>query len=121
MFSTATPLYGMRGANGVINIITKVGLRREPVTLAPNSVYTSFQGFEVPRIFYSPKYDNKTEQTTAPDYRSTIFWEPEINQNNNKKEVDFFNSDRPSNVNITVEGVTEKGIPLSCKTNYVVK
>ncbi len=118
---SASPLYGMRGANGVINIITKVGLRREPVTLAPNSVYTSFQGFEVPRIFYSPKYDNKTEQTGAPDYRSTIFWEPEINQINYKKELDFFNSDRPTTVNITVEGVTEKGIPLSCKTNYVVK
>jgi hypothetical protein len=117
----ATPLYGMRGANGVINIITKVGLRREPVSLAPNSVYTSFQGFEVPRIFYSPKYDNKTELTAAPDYRSTIFWEPEINQNNDKKEVDFFNSDRPTEVNITVEGVAEKGIPLSCKTNYEVK
>ena len=117
----ASPAYGMRGANGVINILTKPGLRREPVKLGPNSVYTSFQGFDVPRIFYSPKYDTKTEQTNAPDYRSTIFWEPDLKADAEKTKLEFYNADTKATMSITIEGVTEGGIPLLCKTNYHVK
>jgi hypothetical protein len=116
----ASPEHGMRGANGVINIITKPGIKRDPVSLTPNSIYTSFQGFDIPRIFYSPKYDDPTELKATPDYRSTIFWGPEIKIDNKGKEVSFFNSDLKTTVNIIVEGLTESGIPLSCKTDYVI-
>lgn len=116
----ASPEYGIRGANGVINIITKPGIKRDPVSLTPNSIYTSFQGFDIPRIFYSPKYENTTEIKAAPDYRSTIFWEPEIKIESKGKEVSFVNSDLKTTVNIIVEGLTESGIPLSCKTDYVI-
>lgn len=117
----ASPAYGMRGANGVINIITKTGIRREPLSPTPNSVYASFQGFDVPRVFYSPKYESNSEQNTGPDYRSTIFWEPDINIDNKKMELYFFNSDNKGNMNIVIEGITAKGIPLSCNTEYIVK
>jgi hypothetical protein len=118
----ASPLYGMRGANGVINIITRTGIRREPVKLSPNSVYTTVKGFDIPRIFYSPKYDNKTEQTFTPDYRSTLLWEPDIKVEKNKSvKLDYFNADNPSEISITVEGVTEEGIPLTSKIKYDIK
>jgi hypothetical protein len=118
----ASPLYGVRGANGVINIITRSGVRREPVKLSPNSVYTSVQGFDVPRIFYSPKYDNTTQLTNVPDYRSTLYWQPVIKVERNKQvTLDFNNSDNTGTINITVEGVTEEGIPLTGKIKYEVK
>jgi hypothetical protein len=117
----ASPAYGMRGANGVINILTKPGLRREPVKLGPNSVYTSFQGFDVPRIFYSPKHDNKTEQTNAPDFRSTIFWEPDIKASTEKTKLEFYNADTWATMSLTVEGVTEGGLPLIGKLTYKVE
>jgi hypothetical protein len=118
----ASPLYGVRGANGVINIITRTGVRREPVKLSPNSVYTSIQGFDIPRIFYSPKYDNKTEQSAIPDYRSTIFWQPDIKVEKSKTaRLEYFNADNPAAISIIVEGVTEEGIPLSGKIKYNVK
>jgi len=118
----ASPLYGVRGANGVINIITKTGIRREPVKLSPNSVYTSIQGFDIPRIFYSPKYDNKTEQTFLPDYRTTLFWEPNILiETNRKTSLQYFNADNQAKISIVVEGITEEGIPVTGKINYDVK
>jgi hypothetical protein len=118
----ASPLYGMRGANGVINIITRTGVRREPIELSPNSVYTTLRGFDIPRIFYSPKYDSKTEQTIVPDYRSTIFWEPDIKIEKNKSvKLDYFNADNTAAINITVEGITSEGIPVTGKASYKVK
>jgi hypothetical protein len=118
----ASPLYGVRGANGVINIITLTGIRRAPEKPSPNYVYTVVNGYDIPRVFYSPNYDNKTEQTFHPDYRSTIFWEPNIKVEKSKSvKLEYFYADNPSAIKIIVEGVTEEGIPLTGKIKYDVK
>jgi hypothetical protein len=118
----ASPLYGMSGANGVINIITRIGVRRDPITLAPNTVIVTVKGFDVSRIFYSPKYNNPEEKTNIPDYRSTIFWEPDLKVEKNKSsKLEFYNSDNPGIIKMTVEGVTGEGIPLSTTISYEVK
>jgi hypothetical protein len=118
----SSPLLGMRGANGVINIITKIRMNRDPEEQSPNSVNTILNGFDVPRIFYSPKYDNKTEQTFIPDYRSTVFWEPVIKVEKNKfVTVEYFNADKSTTIDVIVEGVTEEGIPITGKIKYDVK
>jgi hypothetical protein len=118
----ASPLYGMRGANGVINIITRTGIRRAPEEPSPNYVYTVVNGYDIPRIFYSPNYENKAEQTFLPDYRTTIFWEPDIIIEKNRKSIlRYFNADNPAKISIVVEGVTEEGIPVTGKIKYDVK
>ena len=118
----ASPLYGVRGANGVINIITLTGIRRAPEKPSPNYIYTVVNGYDIPRIFYSPNYDNKTEQTFLPDYRTTIFWEPNITvEKNLKSTLQYFNADNPAKISIVVEGITEEGIPVTGKAEYYVK
>jgi hypothetical protein len=118
----ASPLYGMRGANGIINIITKQQVRRDPVELTANTVYTVLNGFDVPRIFYSPKYDNKSQEAIAPDFRSTIYWKPDIKiEKDNEVKFDFFNADETGKIRIITEGVTSEGIPLTGKAEYIVK
>jgi hypothetical protein len=118
----ASPLYGMRGANGVINIITLTGIRRAPEKPSPNYIYTVVNGYDIPRIFYSPNYDKKTEQTFIPDYRTTIFWEPNITiAKNGRSTLQYFNADNPAKISIVVEGITEEGIPVTGKTIYEVK
>jgi hypothetical protein len=118
----ASPLYGMRGANGIINIITLTGIRRAPEKPSPNYIYTVVNGYDIPRIFYSPNHDQKTEQTFLPDYRTTIFWEPNITiEKNNKLTLQYFNADNPTKIRIVVEGITEEGIPVSGRTTYEVK
>jgi hypothetical protein len=118
----SSSLYGVRGANGVLNIITRTGIRRDTEKQSPNSVYTIVKGFDIPRIFYSPKYDNKTNQSFIPDYRTTIFWEPNITINKpGNVTLSYFNADNPAIINITVEGITDEGIPLTGRINYDVK
>ncbi len=119
---TASPLYGMRGANGVINIITKQYIRRNPVELTANMVYTVLNGFNVPRIFYSPRYDNKSQEAIAPDLRSTIFWKPDIRiEKGREVKFDFYNADETGTIKVIAEGVTREGIPLTGKVEYSVK
>jgi hypothetical protein len=119
---TASPLYGMRGANGVINIITKQQIRRDPVELTANTVYTVLNGFDVPRVFYSPKYDKQFQETFTPDFRSTIFWKPDIRfEKGDEVRIDFYNADEAGTIKIVVEGVSEEGIPVSGKAEYTVK
>jgi hypothetical protein len=118
----ASPLYGMRGANGVVNIITKTGIRRDIEKQSANSAIVMIKGFDIPRIFYSPKYDNQTNQTFTPDYRSTIFWKPDLKIEKNKSlDLSYFNADNPASINIKVEGITAEGIPITGKLNYNVK
>jgi hypothetical protein len=118
----ASPLYGMSGANGVINIITRVGLRRPLEKLGPNAASVIINGYDAPRIFYSPKHDSDSKSVYLPDIRTTIFWEPNITiEKNLKSTLQYFNADNPNKISIVVEGITEEGIPLTGKIKYDVR
>jgi hypothetical protein len=118
----ASPLYGMRGANGVINIITRVGIRRDPFEPTANTASLKINGFDSPRVFYSPKYNDPATRTYIPDLRTTIFWEPNITMDKvNNMTLNFYNADTPSTIRVVVEGMTSSGIPLSAKTEYKIE
>jgi len=118
----ASPLYGMSGANGVINIITRVWLRRPPEKLGPNAASVIINGYDTPRIFYSPKHDSDSKSAYLPDTRTTIFWEPNITvEKNRKSTIEFFNADNTTKISIVVEGITEEGIPLTGIIKYDVR
>jgi hypothetical protein len=118
----ASPLYGMSGANGVINIITRVGLRRPPEKLGPNAATVIINGYDAPRIFYSPKHDSDSKSAYLPDTRTTIFWEPNITTGKNTTTtLVYFNADNPAKISVVVEGITNEGIPVTGKASYEVK
>jgi len=118
----ASPLYGMSGANGVVNIITRTGIRRAPSEQTANTASFKVHGFDAPRIYYSPKYDNTTAQAFLPDNRKTIFWAPDIALRTNLlKTINYFNADNSSKIIIIVEGITDDGIPITRKAEYYVK
>ena len=115
-----SPAYGMSGANGVVNIITRSGMRRTPKALPLNSANIKIAGFDAPRIFYSPEHDTSEDPAYINDFRTTIFWEPYINVKS-RKSPEYFNADNPAEITVIVEGITEEGIPVSGKTVYSVK
>lgn len=118
----ASPLYGMRGACGAVNIITRMGIRRPPTVLSSNAAVIKLNGFDAPRIFYSPKYDDTSAKTYLPDIRTTIHWEPNISIKDHKGVIlNYFNADDPAKISITVEGITKEGIPVTGRASYEVK
>ncbi|GAB3930245.1 TonB-dependent receptor plug domain-containing protein [Mucilaginibacter myungsuensis] len=59
--------------------------------------------------FYSPKYTSKNNDA-IPDYRSTIFWEPNLRTNfNGRAKVSFYTSDLPQNYGVNIQGLSAEG------------
>jgi hypothetical protein len=60
--------------------------------------------------FYSPKYGRSLEEDKIADYRSTIYWNPNL-RTNNEGEVTFeyFNADKPGTYRMVIEGISSRG------------
>ena len=113
--------FGIRGAFGVISVITKTA-EDIPYKAVSYSVNTNISGYNAPRIFYSPKHTATQQNGYMPDLRSTLYWFPDIKVVTNQDYLlKYFNSDVSSTYTIIVEGITSDGIPVTGKTIYEVK
>ncbi|MDB5155342.1 MAG: hypothetical protein JWR50_49, partial [Mucilaginibacter sp.] len=62
-----------------------------------------------PQQFYSPKY-NVASNIIEPDYRSTLYWEPNISTDQNgKAKVSFYTSDIKDKYTIKISGIDTNG------------
>lgn len=118
-------IYGSRGGNGVISVLTKRGSPGQ--SGPPQGIeVVEINGYSVAKEFYSA---NNTEArmedfqpNNSPDYRSTIFWAPLVRTNaNGKATLSFLNSNAETNVDIRVEGMAFVGMPARAKSSYSVK
>jgi hypothetical protein len=114
-------VYGARGANGVISVITKTGDITPPPKPGNQPVYNKIRGYDAARVFYSPKHSSTTPDYT-PDLRTTLFWEPDIRLQSDKSlSVKYFNADNSAKIKVTVEGITSTGIPITAMAEYDVR
>jgi hypothetical protein len=108
----STTEFGVRGGNGVISITTKTGGDIEKVIEKSNiTVYTPL-GYQSPLEFYSPKYETLSEkQSPVSDYRTTIFWKPDVVILDDREETffEFYTSDFPTTYSVVIEGLTTDG------------
>jgi len=113
-------IFGFRGSNGVINIITKAGdWAYVPVSYSHN---IRISGYNAARVFYSPQHLNDSNSAFGPDLRSTLLWEPNINLDGNKEVIlKYCNGDNSSVIKVIAEGITTSGIPITGKVEYEVR
>ena len=114
----ASGAFGVRGSGGVISITTKRGiddiLEAEVIRGSKElnyAVYTPL-GYQNPVEFYSPKYETpESINLTIPDYRTTIFWKPDliISEENDNATFEFYTSDFPTTYSVVIEGLTNDG------------
>ncbi len=100
--------FGVEGANGVIAIYTRRG-RSETADVAKGMLEKKIAGYSTYQKFYSPQYFPEAEKQESPDFRTTLFWEPELLLENGKENITFFTSDQPGRYKVTVEGISESG------------
>ncbi len=103
-------IFGARGGNGVVLIYTKTGGGEayDP-TISPDFTIT---GHSAEKEFYSPKYDVKKDDHATPDYRATIYWNPDIiTDENGRAQVEFFNSDIAKQIQVDLQGLSPNGTP----------
>ncbi|MCY1517758.1 hypothetical protein D9M68_524560 [compost metagenome] len=72
-------------------------------------VQVAFNGYHYAREFYAPRYETQKEKPLN-DYRSTLFWKPDIITGEDGKVMfDFFTSDETGHYCITLEGIGANG------------
>lgn len=110
--------YGESIYNGVVNFIT-----------FKNTFETKLTGDYIVKMntlrplpnknYYSPKYLSATDNSRTPDYRYQLAWFYNI-QNLDTKEYTFYTSDVHGVFEISLEGFSKSGTPLSAKTYFEV-
>ena len=103
-------LFGSEGANGVIAIYTRKGKQvTNPNPVVKGMLERSIKGYTPYKKFYSPKYTPENRNNPAPDFRTTLYWDPEVTTQNGPAKLSFFTSDEVGRYLIYVEGITNKG------------
>jgi hypothetical protein len=114
----AAPQYGSRGSNGVIAIYLKSGYT---VNSEKNYLSHKIPGYNATRPFYAPDYSGK-ENASNPDFRTTIFWMPELKTDaKGNASVNFYTADLATRYRVVVEGVTDQGEPLKSVSYITVE
>ena len=101
-------IFGVDGANGVIAIYTRKG-REEKRDVAKDVLEKRLAGYSSYRKYYAPKYLPGAGRRIPFDFRTTLFWEPEVVLRNGKDSLNFFTSDQAGKYIVTAEGISESG------------
>ena len=111
------------GANifyGIVNYTTYNG-DLDGIQLDPASLVLEYQGMQLQREFYAPKYDTpKQLNSRLPDFRDVLLWAPDIETDEvtGKAQVSFYTSDVAGTYAIVLQGITRAG-RVGTKTIYV--
>lgn len=116
-----TTAYGSNGKYGLLVISLKRGSGRKMSEISsPGLAIYKPKGFDVPRQFYSPKYDAETIPQT--DLRTTVYWNPQVVTDvNGKANINFYNTDQTGNYRIVMEGIDADGNLARKVFTYTVK
>lgn len=110
-------IFGSRGGNGVIAVLTKRGNPNYDYAQqkAPGVEQVKLPGFAPVREFYAPKYDQSRSgdsrpEHARPDFRPTLHWAPFVQTGaDGKATVRFFASDAATTVRVDVQGAHPLG------------
>ena len=118
----ATNIYGFLGVGGVINLITKAGGVPDVYKPVEYSANLKISGYSASRVFYSPKHLPDSNSDLNPDLRSTLYWNPDINLEDNMEVIlNYYNGDNSSMVLLVTEGITSNGIPITGTAKYEIR
>jgi hypothetical protein len=109
--SGSAVIWGPRGGGGVVSITTKRGNSTQMDNIRFNVNRIKPLGYLVPAEFYSPEYKTEAQQTSdLPDYRTTLFWKPNVNTDEDGSAFfEFYASDKPEVYTVVMEGITKDG------------
>ena len=70
-----------------------------------------YLGYTSPKTFYQPMYSvEKNRNSNLPDYRTTLYWQPDLVCNEEgKAEFRFYTADDKSDYTIVIEGIGLNG------------
>lgn len=75
------------------------------------------------KFYFHQTYDGSSDLNTdrIPDFRTQLLWKPDLKLDTARKQLEFYTSDIPGDYEISVEGFTESGEPVSLKKMITVQ
>jgi hypothetical protein len=113
---------GVISMPGVVSYTTYTG-DLSGFELDPRCVSLDYDGLQLRREFYSPKYDTpKQRDSRLPDQRNLLYWSPEvITDKEGKQHLEFYSSDLTGEFMVIIEGATQGGLVGGGKHTFSVK
>ncbi|MDP2114640.1 MAG: hypothetical protein Q8K69_11340 [Bacteroidota bacterium] len=103
-------LLGVVDETGLIAIYQKTPFK--PVidyNFSKGRLRPELKGFHRPAKFYSPKYTLENVGSPRPDFRPTLYWNPDVRIENGNAPLEFFTSDELSEYVVYLEGISKNG------------
>jgi hypothetical protein len=102
-------LQGQSGFAGIASFSTYTG-DLAGFELHPGSVVQDFEGLQLYREFYQPRYENdEARRSREPDQRSLLLWAPRVTVTNGRAELHFYTSDQSGYFQAEVQGLGTSG------------
>lgn len=107
---TTDYMYGPVVFNGIMSFATYKG-DLKGLELDPHAVVLDYEALQLERKSYSPVYDSQQLQNSPlPDFRSTLYWNPNVNTGvNGKCSATFYIGDKPGRYIGVIEGISANG------------
>ncbi len=102
--------------SGIVHVITRLG-KFNNLTLPDYAVKIPYRITEPVPLFTSPDYsDPEKKQSSKPDFRNTLYWNPSVKSDKEGNiSVEFWTSDLAGDYIIDLQGITMDGKPVSFK------
>jgi len=117
-------IYGSRASHGVIAIYTKSATGADRISAVEEVDRSDIHeqneilqfvhpGYYKTREFYEPIYKTERSDNSKPDYRTTIYWSPDIKFNaQGKVKILFHTADISTTYRVDIQGIMAEGIPV---------
>ncbi|MGW8316303.1 MAG: hypothetical protein ACWGNV_11930, partial [Bacteroidales bacterium] len=105
---------------GIVSVFSRKG-DFSGYTLAGASYFFDFEAYNDTMLPVYPDYSVGKGDRHLPDYRNTLFWEPQISAEPGEvKTFEFFTPDRPGVYSIVVRGISPEGEVLTGEASFRV-
>jgi len=112
--------FGTKEYQGVILIETILGDYQSTSTEDYAKEVTLFPS-QRKKHYYFQNYSDASSSTRIPDFRSQLLWEPSVVLTSSEMNFTFFTSDNLGKYEISLEGFTSEGKPVSLREIIVVE
>ncbi len=106
---------------GIINFSTYQG-DLAGYTLDINALIIEYEGLQLEREFYSQYGNSETVNLRIPDFRSLLYWSPQLQTGTDgKQNISFYTGDVSGKYAVVVQGITASGLAGSQTLVFDVK
>ncbi len=103
-----TYILGSHTINGVIMITTNTD-NFAGIEFPKSATFIEYQTLEKPNNYSYININSSDSSARIPDFRTTLYWNPQIKLTNNGQKIHFNASDRKGSYDIVIKGYTSDG------------